>query len=155
MTASIRITLRRFQELDLRIEKIPERFCRLAINPDPRSDDCIVVDFRTVDEGSEPGNAEGEVDHPIYRTATGEQVCEGNLNIVGIGNQFNALGHYNLHNDQFDNDALREELKRQSVRLSQQNSSVYEASPALKADDKGRSAEERADRPTEQGGGDD
>ena len=94
MTARlVRLTLRRGQKLDLRVEKVPESLCRLNIDPDPGCDDNIVVRL-SLEGGRKPGNAKGEVDHPVNGPATTEQVCEDNWHIVGVGDQ--ASGNFNL-----------------------------------------------------------
>lgn len=83
---SIRLFLRRGQQLDLRLEKIPEGDCCLEINPDPGCDDNIIISW-SVKGRCEPGDAEREIYDAINRSSPTERVGEGNGNVMGIGNQ--------------------------------------------------------------------
>ena len=83
---SVRLFLRRGQQLDLRLEKIPEGDCCLEINPDPGCDDNIIVSWSVKGRG-EPGNAERKIYDAIYRPSTPECVGEGYGNVMGVGNQ--------------------------------------------------------------------
>jgi len=112
MTArSVRLTLRRGQKLDLRVEKVPESLCRLNIDPDPGCDDNIVVRL-SLEGGRKPGNAKGEVDHPVNGPATTEQVCEDNWHIVRVGNQTGPGVNLLLGHNQSPQSVTNDDLAR-------------------------------------------
>lgn len=88
MSASVRLRLicRRGQQVDLRAEEVPQHGCRLHVQPDPGCDDNVIISW-TVETRREPAGAQSEVDNPVYRAATGEQVCEHDWHTIRVWNQ--------------------------------------------------------------------
>ena len=141
-------------------DKIRKSISKLLRENEVHSQARAHMSFRLVYPVSN-GGGEGQCDNAVRLSVLNEKVGNNNGNAqvdnlhVDLSNSEN-LAAFNRNVITHNSPLLKNRdasIGRNFATRSQSLSSVSQAPRA--ADDKGRSAEERADRPTEQGGGDD
>lgn len=88
---SVRIFIRRLNELDLRIKEVPEGDCRFEVEAQSTGDNHIHIAL-TLHERGMTTDAKGDVDNPVNDAASEEVIAEGDGDVVRVGDAFSHFG---------------------------------------------------------------